>query len=79
MQILWGILLLGFPGGSSGKEAACNAVDEGDKGWIPGWGRAPGGGHWQYIPVFLPAKSHGQKSLEAISIGSQRVYTTEAI
>ena len=77
MQILWGIPLF-FPGGSSGKEAACNAVD-GDKHWIPGWGRSPAGGHWQYVPVFLPAKSHGQKSLEAISIGSQRVYPTEAI
>ena len=33
---------LGFPGGSDGKEFACNA---GDLGSIPGWGRSPGGGH----------------------------------
>jgi len=33
---------LGFPGGSDGKESACNA---GDLGSIPGLGRSPGGGH----------------------------------
>ena len=32
----------GFPGGSDGKESACNA---GDLGSIPGSGRPPGGGH----------------------------------
>ena len=35
----------GFPGGSDGKESACNAGDAGDAGSIPGWGRSPGGGH----------------------------------
>ena len=33
---------MGFPGGSAGKESACN---EGDLGLIPGLGRSPGGGH----------------------------------
>ena len=33
----------GFPGGSVGKESACNAGDTGDKGLIPGLGRFPGG------------------------------------
>ena len=33
--------LMGFPGGSDGKESACNA---GDLGLIPGLGRFPGGG-----------------------------------
>ena len=32
----------GFPGGSAGKESACNV---GDLGSIPGSGRSPGGGH----------------------------------
>ena len=32
---------LGFPGGSAGKESACNA---GDLGSIPGVGRSPGEG-----------------------------------
>ena len=31
--------ITGFPGGSAGKESACNA---GDLGWIPGLGRSPG-------------------------------------
>ena len=31
-------VFLGFPGGSAGKESACNA---GDLGSIPGWGRPP--------------------------------------
>ena len=33
---------LGLPGGSEGKETACNA---GDLGTIPGSGRSPGGGN----------------------------------
>ena len=33
---------MGFPGGSAGKESACNV---GDLGLIPGLGRSPGGGH----------------------------------
>ena len=36
------LFLLGFPGGSSGKETACNA---GDLGSIPGLGRSPGEGN----------------------------------
>ena len=33
---------MGFPGGSDGKESACNA---GDLGSIPGLGRSPGERH----------------------------------
>ena len=51
--------LQGFPGGSDYKESACNA---GDLGLISGSGRSPGGGHGN-TPVFLPRKSHGQRSL----------------
>ena len=35
-------VFLGFPGGSAGKESACNV---GDLASIPGLGRSPGGGH----------------------------------
>ena len=42
----WGNEILtsrdGFPGGSDGKESACNA---GDMGSIPGSGRSPGEGN----------------------------------
>ena len=34
--------VLGLPGGSDGKESACNA---GDLGSIPGWGKSPGEGN----------------------------------
>ena len=33
------LLFMGFPGGSDGKESACNV---GDPGLIPGLGRSPG-------------------------------------
>ena len=45
---------MGFPGGSEGKESACNA---GDSGSIPGLGRFP------WTPIFLPGETHGQRSL----------------
>ena len=35
---------MGFPGGSVVKNPPANAGDIGDKGWIPGSGRSPGGG-----------------------------------
>ena len=37
-----GYCKLNFPGGSDGKETACNT---GDPGSIPGLGRSPGEGH----------------------------------
>ena len=46
------------PGSRVGKESACSA---GDPGFIPGLGRSPGGGNTTL--VFLPGKSHGQRSL----------------
>jgi len=38
---VWLRKLRGFPGGSAGKESACNA---GDLGLVPGLGRSPGEG-----------------------------------
>ena len=49
-------VFLGFPGGSAGKETACNA---GDLGLIPGLGRSPGEGSnypLQYSLAFLVAQ-----------------------
>ena len=54
---------LGFLGGSAVKEFICN----GDVGLIPGLGRSPEGEKQQPTPVFLPGKSHGQRSLEGYS------------
>ena len=43
------------------KNPPANAGDIRDMDSIPGLGRSPGGGHGN--PVFLPGKSHGQRSL----------------
>ena len=47
----------------SGKEYACQA---GDAGLIPG-SKDPWRREWQPTPVFLPGKSHGQRSLVGCS------------
>ena len=41
MEATHSSIFLGFPGGSAGKESACNA---GVLGLIPGLGRSPGEG-----------------------------------
>ena len=56
--------MLGFPGGSDGKESACHA---GDPGSIPGLGRFPWRREWQSTPVFLPGEFHRQRSLAGYS------------
>ena len=65
---------MGFPiEGLSDKESAYSAGDAGDPGSILGSGRSPGGGHGHSL-VFLPWKSHGQKSLAGFSPwGCERV------
>ena len=42
MIIITGIIIICFPGGSDGKESACDAVDPGS---IFGLGRSPGEGN----------------------------------
>ena len=83
-KILWKFIFINlFPGGSDGKESACNTRDQGS---IPGSGRFPGEGNGntlQYFfffffffennskrsntSVFLPGKSHGWRSLAGYS------------
>ena len=62
---------MGFPGGSDGKESACDA---GDLGSNPGLGRSPGEG-WQPTPVFLPGEFHGQRSLAGYSLWGHKGQT----
>ena len=45
------------------KNLSANAGDIRDANWIPGLGRSPGVGNGKPTPVFLPGKSHGQRSL----------------
>ena len=47
------LCLLGFPGGSDGKESTCNA---GHLGLILGLGRFPWRRAWQPTPLFLPGE-----------------------
>ena len=52
--------MVGFPGGLVIKNPPANA---GDAGSIPGLGRSPGEGNDNPLQVFLPGRSHGQRSL----------------
>ena len=46
---------MGFPGGSAGKESACNV---GELGLIPGLGRSPGeGNHYIVIQMVILSRS----------------------
>ena len=68
---------LGFPGGSDGKEPACNG---GDLGLIPGLGRSPGGGHGSPFQYSWLENPHGQRSLVGYSPwGYKESDTTERL
>ena len=55
----------GFPGGSDGKESACNA---GDPGLDPWSGRSlREGNRYPLPPIFLPVEFHGQRNLAGYS------------
>ena len=49
------------------KNLPVSAGDVGAAGYIPGLGKAPGGGDGEEpTPVFLPGESHGQRTWWAI-------------
>ena len=48
----------------SGKESACQCKGHGFNPWV---GKIPWRGKWQPGPVFLPGKSHEQRSLVGLS------------
>ena len=54
--------LMGFPGGASGKEPACQGRRHKRSRFNPWVGKIPWRA-WQPIPVFLPWESHGWRSL----------------
>ena len=67
--------LLGFPGGSDGKEFTCSARD---LGLIPGLGRSPGGWHGNTLQYSCVENPHGQRSLVGYSPwGRKELDTTE--
>ena len=56
------LYLLGFPGGSVGKESACNA---GDPGSVPGSGRSPGVGNGTPLQYRCLENSMGREAWQA--------------
>ena len=56
--------LKGFPGGSDGKESACNV---GDLGSISGLGRSPGEGNGNPLHYSCLESPRGQRSLTGYS------------
>ena len=65
-----------LPGGSDGKESACNA---GNSGLIP-WSAKPLQKGMTTTAVFLPGKSHAQRRLADYSLwGSKESDTTEQL
>ena len=69
---------MGFPGGTGGKEPACDAGISGDPGSTLGQ-EDTRRRVWQPSSVFLTRESHGQRSLAGWSPqGCTELETTEA-
>ena len=51
-----------FPGGTSGKESACQCMRHKRGRFNPWVGKIPWRRKWQSNPIFLPGKSYGQRS-----------------
>ena len=64
---------MGFPGGTSGKEPACQCRRHKRCGFDPWVRKIPWRRAWQPTPVFLPGESHGQRSLTGYSTQGHRV------
>ena len=64
--------LKGFPGGSDGKESACNA---GDLGLIPGSGRSLGEGNGNPLQYFCLGNPMDKEPGTLQSMGSQKSWT----
>ena len=64
----------GFPTGSVAKNPPANTGASRDMGLTPAWvGKIPWRRKWQVNPVFLPGKSHWQRSLAGYSPWGHRV------
>ena len=64
---------MGFQADASGKESSCRCKSHGFNPWV---GKIPWRREWQPTPVFLPGKSHAQRSLVGGSPGSKESDTT---
>ena len=63
---------LGFSRGASGKESACQCREQKRRGFNPWVRKVPWRRAWQPTPVFLPGKSHRQRSLMGYSSCSHK-------
>ena len=72
---------LGLPWWLSGKKSTCNVGDAGSTHQLDPWvWKIPGRRNWQPTPIFLPGKSHGQRSLDRLqSMGSQESDPTQQL
>ena len=61
------IVIVGFPGGSSGKEPACQCRRRKRCGFDPWVAKIPWTKKWNPTPVFLPGESYGQRNLMGYS------------
>ena len=62
------VVCKGFPGGSAGKEPACQCRRCKRGRFDPWVGKIPWSRKWQHTPVFLPEVFHGQRSLAGYSL-----------
>ena len=70
-------VFLGFPGGSDGKESACNV---GNLGSIPVLGSSPGGGHGNPLQYSCLENPPRQRSLAGYCLwGCKELNTTEQL
>ena len=67
---------MGFQADASGKESSCQCRRYKSCGFSPWVGKFPWGRAWQPTPVFLPGKSHAQRSFGGGSPGSEESDTT---
>ena len=69
------LITLGFPGGSDGKESACDAGAEGS---LPGLGRSPGEGNGFPLQYSCLKDKNGRRSLVGYSPwGGKELDTTD--
>ena len=72
-------MFVGFPGGASGKEPACQWRRHKRCGFDPWVEKIPWRRKWQPAPAFWPGESHGQRSLMGYSLwGCKELDMTEA-
>ena len=64
--------IMGFPGGISGEESACQHRRYKRCVFNPWVRKIPWRRKWQHTPVFVPGKSHGQRSLAGYSPWGRR-------